>query len=122
MDLYHVKRVIRTGMMVPAVFLCAASGSLWAEEPDPRQPVLSNDHFAVVLSDTEATASDNPEFPLVLNRDAGLDFDLGGIDQRKLQLQLDQPLSLHMGSRARTLEQGGNLLGLDATLQVSQRR
>ncbi len=49
---------------------------------------------------------------------AGLDFDLGGSDIRKIQLRLDQPLTLSAGSQARVLDSGTNLLGLDATLSA----
>lgn len=118
MDSNHVHRVIRAGLLVPAVLLCVAFANVWAEEPVPEPSVLANDHFAIVLSDTGEAPPDSNEFPLVINRDAGLDFDLGGIEERKLQLQLEQPLSLHMGSRARTLDNGGNMLGLDATLNM----
>jgi hypothetical protein len=50
--------------------------------------------------------------------DAGLDFDLGGSEKRKLQLQLAQPVSLHSGLRAQTLDDGSDILGLDATLSM----
>ena len=49
---------------------------------------------------------------------AGLDFDVGGSEKRKLQLVLDHPLTLSTGTHARALDNGSNLLGLDATLDV----
>ena len=45
-------------------------------------------------------------------------FDLGGSETRKLQLELDQPLSLQGGMESRLLDSGSDLLGLDATLSV----
>jgi hypothetical protein len=57
-------------------------------------------------------------FPVVSDNSAGLNFDLGGSDQRKLQLQLNHPLTLSTGSRARVLENGVDMLGLDAALNV----
>jgi hypothetical protein len=56
--------------------------------------------------------------PMVLDRSGGLLFDLGGSETRKLQLQLDQPLSLQAGMDTRILDSGSNLLGLDATLSL----
>ncbi len=57
-------------------------------------------------------------FPVASNSSAGLDFDLGGSETRKLQLQLDQPLTLSAGTVTRSLDDGGDILGLDATLNV----
>jgi len=47
-----------------------------------------------------------------------MDFDLGGSEQRKLQLVLDQPLSLNAGMDTRILDNGSDMLGLDATLAL----
>ncbi|MCH8226991.1 MAG: hypothetical protein IIC63_01060 [Proteobacteria bacterium] len=52
------------------------------------------------------------------SQSAGLDFDLGGSETRKLQLLLDQPVTLGAGSHARVLDSGANLIGLDATLDI----
>ena len=73
-----------------------------------------------LMSETVAGAAsdDSRPYPLVLDHSAGLDFDLGGSETRKLQLQLAQPLSLHGGTQARVLDNGSNLLGLDATLDA----
>ena len=49
---------------------------------------------------------------------AGFDFDMAGSEVRKLKLQLNQPLMLSAGSQARVLNNGTNLLGLDATLDL----
>jgi hypothetical protein len=65
------------------------------------------------------TAAGASPFQLIRdNHDAGLNFDLGGSDVRKLQLQLGQPLTLSAGSHAQALDSGANQLGLDATLDL----
>jgi hypothetical protein len=68
---------------------------------------------------SDTATVDSIPFNLIRDsRTSSLDFDLGGSETRKLQLQLDQPLTLGAGSHARVLDNGVNLLGLDATLDV----
>jgi hypothetical protein len=61
---------------------------------------------------------DGTPYPMVLDPGAGLDFDLGGSDKRKLQLMLDKPLSLQGGLSTRTTDSGSEMLGLGATLNL----
>jgi hypothetical protein len=55
---------------------------------------------------------------MVLDRSGGLLFDLGGSETRKLQLQLDQPLSFQSGMDMRVLDYGADVLDLDAAFSV----
>ena len=72
-----------------------------------------------MLEPNNGEQSQTSSFALIRDQQAaGLDFDLGGSDTRKLQLQLGQPLTLSAASHARVLDNGTNLLGLDATLDV----
>ena len=84
----------------------------------PGGPLAFSNGALGLMSETvaEAASADPRPYPLVLDHSAGLDFDLGGSETRKLQLQLAQPLSLHAGTQALALDDGSNLLGLDATL------
>jgi hypothetical protein len=109
---------IKVGVTTACLSLCLASTHLFAADPSVAGSVIAGDTLGLI-SDTSQSAPDNPDsFTLMLDRDAGLDFDLGGSDTRKLQLQLNQPLSLSTGSSARVLDNGSNILGLDATLNV----
>ena len=113
-----LQRIVRAGLLAPAVLLCLASGTLPADETHSRISLLTPDALKVADSESLDSSGDPSPFPLVVDRNAGLDFDLGGSDTQKLQLQLNQPLSLHSGTHARVLDNGSNLLGLDATLNV----
>jgi hypothetical protein len=109
---------IRVGVKIACLSLCLASTNLLAADPSVPMSVIAGDTLGLI-SDTSQSAPDNPDsFTLMIDRDAGLDFDLGGSDTRKLQLQLNQPLSLSTGSSARVLDNGSNILGLDATLNA----
>jgi hypothetical protein len=97
--------------------LCVAASSLWAADTN-TVVTLPSETLGLLADAPVAGTIDETPFSLTLDNNGGLDFDLGGIDTRQLQLQLDQPLTLTAGSRARSLDTGGNLLGLDATLNV----
>ena len=72
-----------------------------------------------VLKNAEPTTHHSEPFQLIRDtHDAGLDFDLGGSETRKLTLQLNHPLTLSGSSHARVLNSGANMLGLDATLNM----
>lgn len=100
-----------------AASLCV--GTALAASPVGGPLALSNGALGL-MSETVAEAASIPPrpYPLMLDHDGGLDFDLGGSDSRKLQLQLAQPLSLHGSTHTRVLDNGSNLLGLDATLDA----
>jgi hypothetical protein len=112
-------RILRTGISFSCVLLClTAMPAMAADTHVPGSALISNSHEMMHDQDTSSKAETAP-FQLILDsHDAGLDFDLGGSDTRKLQLQLNQPLTLSAGSHARVLDNGANLLGLDATLDA----
>lgn len=112
------QKAIRTGVNISALALCLASTVLFAADPPARASVLAGNSLGLMSDATQPTPPGPESFTLLLDDDGGLNFDLGGSDTRKLQLQLTQPLSLSTGTRARVLNNGGNLLGLDATLNV----
>ncbi len=61
----------------------------------------------------------HPGTPMVLGPITGaFEFDLGGSETRKLQLQLSHPLMLEAGHHLLSLAPGSNQLGLDAILRV----
>lgn len=113
-----LQRNVRAGLWAPAVLLCLSVGMLNADETHSQISLLTPDALKVTDSQSLGPSGSPTPFPLVVDRNAGLDFDLGGSETQKLQLQLNQPLSLHSGTHARVLDNGSNLLGLDATLNV----
>jgi len=61
----------------------------------------------------------HPGTPMVLNPVTGaLEFDLGGSETRKLQLQLAQPIMLETGQYLLSPVPSAKLFGLDATLRI----
>ena len=110
--------VFSAGVLLPCLMLCMAPVLLSADEKSGQPSVLANGAFSLLSIDRSSEQSDTTPFPVVIDNNAGLDFDLGGSDTRKLQLLLNQPLTLSAGSRARVLDNGGDVLGLDATLNV----
>lgn len=87
----------------------------------------------VPVSAFGAGAPSNPLFPAAVNSNPGthpgapmmldplssaFEFDLGGSDTRKLQLQLSHPLLLDGGDHYHASDADTYLLGLDATLQM----
>ena len=113
----QAKRTFVTALFVSALVSCLCSGNLLAQQTGPK-PVEIPGGAVGLTDDSNEPAPGSSAYPLVLNPNAGLDFDLGGSDTQKLQLQLAQPLSLHGGTSARVLDSGSNLLGLDATLAM----
>lgn len=104
----------RPGVLLPLVALCLSSG-LAAAEPSGATLLFASETLRLVSdAGTDATAP----LPLVIDRSGGLSFDLGGSETRKLQLQLEHPLSLQAGMDTRMLDNGSDLLGLDATLSL----
>ena len=102
-----------------AALLCLGSGSLSAAEAGGGSALLfASETLGLATVQAEAAAEHQRRFPLMLNHNAGLDFDLAGSEQRKLQLVLDQPLSLSAGMNMRSTDGGADLLGLDATLNL----
>jgi len=118
-----MSRDLTTRTLRPAGFLSTAACCLAvltavpATAAETGSPFLfSSESLGVVAGFGEA--GDSAALPMVLDHGVALPFDLGGSDTRKLQLQLDRPLSLQAGMSSRLHDTGSDLLGLDATLSV----
>jgi len=111
-------RAPKAGMMFSCVLACLCFNSVAADSRQTTDSTLPNDTLGQMFEQTDAASSNSAPFQLMRDSNSGLDFDLGGSETRKLQLQLNQPLTLTAGSQARVLDNGVNLLGLDATLDI----
>jgi len=118
MSVCHVNAGFRMGVLLPCLLLSIAPALVGADEPRVPSSILGGTALGVSSGGAESIGAAKLPFPVVSDNSAGLNFDLGGSDTRKLQLQLNQPLTFSAGSRARTLDSGENMLGLDATLKV----
>jgi hypothetical protein len=98
--------------------LCLSTGGLAASEAGGGTLLFASESLGLTAISPAASADERGSFPLMLDQEAGLVFDLAGSEQRKLQLLLDQPLSLTAGMSARSLDNGSDILGLDATLNL----
>jgi hypothetical protein len=112
------RKTIGIRVALPLVFLCASVPPLMADESHVNASILANETLRLMSDSQSPESATPPTYPLMLDHDGGLDFDLGGSETQKLQLQLNQPLSLYTGSRVRLLDNGANMLGLDATLNA----
>lgn len=74
---------------------------------------------ASLISDDPAISASREylPFPLLRNQAAGLAFDIAGSDQRKLSLQLAEPLSVEMTTGSQWLNIGGGSLLAGASLE-----
>lgn len=109
----------RTGLFLSCSLLCLVSATAVFADTPGKTPPYPNETLGLMLDRNDTSQAGTEPFQLIReSQNAGLDFDLGGSDTRKLQLQLDQPLMLSAGSQAKVLDSGTNLLGLDATLDV----
>ena len=103
-----VQRGHWTGALALAAALCLpANPSLAAGDASGALPGAGT--FSPIRPEQGAPFGDDTD---------GFAFDLGGSESRKLQLQLERPLSLQTGAHARLLDSGSGLLGLDATLNA----
>lgn len=118
MRVNQANKTIRIGLTMPVLLLCLGTSGIQAADKATVTPILPNGTLSLISESGEPVNTGAQSFPLVMDPNAGLDFDLGGSETQKLQLQLGQPLSLQSGTRARVLDNGSNLLGLDATLNV----
>ncbi|MDH3923137.1 MAG: hypothetical protein OET41_00890 [Xanthomonadales bacterium] len=100
------------------LLLCLLPVAVVANDTTAPVSILSNGALTLMSQSVPAETEDNTPFSVVIDDTAGLNFDLGGSEQQKLQLVLNQPLTLSTGTSARVLDSGANLLGLDATLSV----
>lgn len=106
---------LRVSFFTTGLLLCLGTGAAQANGA-PGYLAIANGALSL-MSESAAEASAQP-YPLMITPEGGLDFDLGGSETQKLQLQLAQPLSLHSGLSSQVLDDGGDLLGLDATLNL----
>ena len=102
------QRVLRKGALAFAVAFCLHAAPLLAAG-DEAETLAGAAKFSPVPP--------APGLPFGDTSD-GFEFDLGGSETRKLQLQLERPLALQTDTRARLFDTGGGLLGLDATLNA----
>lgn len=101
--------------MVPPVILAGVLACLPVNAAADNHGVIG--HALEPGSSPAAGAVSN--FSLLADAPASVfDFDLAGSETQKLELQLANPLTLSMGSNARLLDNGSDVLGLDATLSV----
>jgi hypothetical protein len=106
-----------------AVLCLAGTFNLHAAgEINPALHMLDSDVYRSDLEHAEngrkASTRVHPGTPLALApANGGFEFDLGGSDIPKLQLELAQPLQLQPGNQVRHATQS-DLLGLDATLTM----
>lgn len=105
-------------MILPCLVSCLAFAVAGAEQSHAQSFTLANDTMNLVAGGTIEENVGPAPFTVITDNNAGLDFDLGGSETRKLQLLLNQPLTLSAGTNARVLDNGGDILGLDATLNV----
>jgi hypothetical protein len=108
----------RTGSLLTCVLLCLSAVPAAADDANAPVSILSNGTLSLMSEVSSSGSEDTTPFSLVVDDTAGLNFDVGGSEKRKLQLVLNQPLTLSTGTSTRTLDSGSNLLGLDATLDV----
>ncbi len=113
-------RLLRTGIIFFCALLWLTAVPAIAAETHALASAPSNHTLSRMNAPEGFIATETAPFQLIRNtHDAGLNFDLGGSDTRKLQLQLVHPLTLGAGSRAHVADSGeSNLLGLDATLDI----
>jgi hypothetical protein len=111
-----VKRLLKTGRVwVSPVILAGAFACLPVNAIADSHTIIGH----ALEPGTDHASSTPGAFSLLADSPASaLDFDLAGSDHQKLELQLANPLTLSMGSNARLLDNGSDVLGLDATLNV----
>ena len=109
----------RSGITFSCALLCLIPMTVFADDRPSSNTELATETLGLMFDPAAGTLAGTAPFQLMRVHDnAGLDFDLGGSETRKLQLQLNQPLTLSAGSHAQVLDNGTNLLGLDATLDM----
>lgn len=114
-----LKRTLNgAGALLSTVSLCLFSAGTWAADAPGSTLLFAGDAIGLVADGVPGAPVDRAPYPMVLDPGAGLDFDLGGSDKRKLQLVLDKPLSLQGGLSTRTTDSGSEMLGLGATLNL----
>ena len=114
-----LKRTLNgAGALLSAASLCLFPAGIWAAEAPGSALLFAGDAIGLSADGGPRAPVEKIPYPMVLDPAAGLDFDLGGSDKRKLQLVLDKPLSLQGGLNTRTTDGGSEMLGLGAALNV----
>ena len=103
----------RSGALLTAALACLVSTGIYAAEIPGSALLFAGDSIGLAQSHP-----DTPPYPMVLDRSAGLDFDLAGSETRKLQLMLGKPLSLQGGLETRSSPSGSDMLGLGVALDL----
>ncbi len=115
------KSTYRPGTYAALVCACLCAGLLpgHVEAQQSRSSIvqLSQDDNGIVIFGSEDLFL-NPPLPLMINNYGGLDLSRGNVERTRLQLQLAYPLTLTLGSTTATMSDGGDVLGLDATLAL----
>jgi hypothetical protein len=106
------------GVLLSAALLCLASAGLSAAETPGTALLFAGDSVGLTTHDDLQSASESVPYPMIREPGAGLDFDLGGSETRKLQLVLGKPLSLQAGLATRATHTGSDTLGIGATLDM----
>jgi len=113
------ERVRKSGAYQLLVLSCLISVATIPAPAMGQTSSLPDRSLPGVLKISDSMPQHSQPFQLFQDsHDAGLNFDLGGSETRKLTLELNHPLTLSGGSHARVLNSGANLLGLDATLNL----
>jgi hypothetical protein len=106
------------GALLTAVSLCLASAGLWAAETPGTAMLFAGDSIGLTTHGDLRNPTGSVPYPMIREPGAGLDFDLGGSETRKLQLVLGKPLALQAGLATRATHTGSDILGLGATLEM----
>lgn len=106
------------GALLTAVSLCLASAGLWAAETPGTAMLFAGDSIGLTTHGDLRNPTGSVPYPMIREPGAGLDFDLGGSETRKLQLVLGKPLALQAGLATRATQTGSDILGLGATLEM----
>jgi hypothetical protein len=109
---------MKKGALLSAALLCLVSTSPRAADFAGSTLLFAGDTIGLAAESASASPNQNLPYPMMLDPGVDLEFDLGGSETRKLQLVLDQPLSLQGGANTLLLDNGSDFLGLDATLKL----
>lgn len=115
----------RAVLFAASAFLCLLPGFARSSDTAVNPPVSSYRspgdlaRSDLVLSDLSGRHRFHPGTPMVLDPITGaFEFDLGGSETRKLQLQLAHPIVLEAGHHLFSIGPGSNQLGLDSVLRM----
>ncbi len=96
---------------IAGLLLCLVGGASWAQDSDVPVAHLIGEQTGV------SQVRQFLPLPLLQNQTAGLAFDMAGSENRKLQLQLAEPLRLEATTQSRWLNIGGGSLLAGTSLE-----